>query len=92
MCQQVLKALGFGQIDGREVHSLPGIPSTFPAFAEFDMGKYFNEAEGTPAFVEYLQVGRCLGTGGGSAQLTALLRGAFTDVLQRHNMLMAPTS
>ena len=92
MCRQVLKALGFGQINGREVHSLPGIPSTFPAFADFDMGKYFNEAEGTPAFVEYLQVGRRLGTGGGSAQLSALLRGAYINVLQRHNILMAPIS
>ena len=76
----MLKALGFGQINGREVHKLPGIPIKFPAFEDFDMGKYFNEAEGTPAFVEYLQVGRCLGTGGGSARLTALLMGAYTDV------------
>ena len=88
----MLKALGFGQINGREVYSLPGIPSTFPAFAVFVMGKYFNEAEGTPAFVEYLQVGRRLGTGGGSAQLSALLRGAYINILQRHNFLMAPIS
>ena len=79
MCRQVLKALGFGQINGREVHRLPGIPTTFPAFEDFDMGKYFNEAEGTPAFVEYLQVGQRLGTGGGSVRLTALLMGAYSD-------------
>ena len=54
---QVLAVLGFGEVSGHEGMPLPKIPKSFAQCGNFDMSRYFNEAESTPDFVTFVAVG-----------------------------------
>lgn len=81
--RQVLKGLGFGQADGWDVDSLPGVPKSFAAFEDFDMGNFFDEDAATPAFAQHLRVGQRLGTGTDCAQLKAV-QPCWAALLRHH--------